>query len=246
MLSVLGIIVTLVVMEGLLSADNALVLAIMVRKLPDESQRKKALFAGMWGAVLARAFFVFIGTWLVHFWPIQILGALYLGYMVYGHVRQGETEDEDGDGQLDKFQNTVFHKVLRKVGINLSLFWSVIISVEVMDVAFSSDSILAALALSNQFWVLLIGGALGIAMMRGVAGVFLKLIAKVPEFEHTAFILIGLIALRMFLGAAHHLFALFGWQIDPIEVSDVTFFAVLVATFLGTFIVHSIRKPKVA
>lgn len=246
MLSVLGIIITLVVMEGLLSADNALVLAIMVRKLPDETQRKKALFFGMWGAVAARAFFVFIGTWLVHFWPIQLLGALYLGYMVYSHVRQGETEDADGDGQLDKFQNTVFHKILRKFGIHLSLFWSVIISVEVMDVAFSSDSILAALALSKEFWVLLIGGVLGIAMMRGVAGVFLKLIAKVPEFEHTAFILIGLIALRMFLGATHHLLALVGVDIEPIEVNDILFFVLLVVTFLGTFVVHSIRKPQAA
>ncbi len=69
-----------------------------------------------------------------------------------------------------------------------------------MDIAFSVDSILAAFAISDKVWVLLVGGMLGILMMRTVAGLFLALIEKVPELENTAFILIGIISAKMFAG----------------------------------------------
>jgi len=242
-LQVLGIILTLVVMEGLLSADNALVLAVMTNKLKDPAQRKKALFYGMWGAVIFRAFFIFVGVWLVKLWFIKVLGALYLGKIVYDHFRsQGQGEDEAETAS--HFENTFMHRALRKVGIHLSFFWSIVISVELMDLAFSVDSILAALALSDKFWVLLLGGVLGFVMMRGVAGAFQKLIDRVPEMEHTAFILIGVIALKMFITTIHEFAALFGYKMAEIHISHIAFFAVLIITFAGTFVVHAFRKNK--
>ena len=48
-LLVTGTVLTLVILEGLLSGDNALVLAVMVRHLPRE-QQKRALRYGIWGA----------------------------------------------------------------------------------------------------------------------------------------------------------------------------------------------------
>lgn len=242
-LQVLGIILTLVVMEGLLSADNALVLAVMTNKLKDPAQRKKALFYGMWGAVIFRAFFIFVGVWLTKLWFIKVLGALYLGKIVWDHFRsQGEGEDEAE--QASHFENTFMHKALRKFGIHLSFFWSIVISVELMDLAFSVDSILAALAISNQFWVLLVGGVLGIVMMRGVAGAFQKLIDRVPEMEHTAFILIGIIAFKMFLTTVHEFAGLVGYKMEEIHISSIVFFGILIVTFLGTFVVHAINKKR--
>ncbi len=63
-----------------------------------------------------------------------------------------------------------------------------------MDIAFSVDSVLAAFGVSEQIWVLLLGGMLGVLMMRGIAGVFLKLIDRVPELETASYVLIMLIA----------------------------------------------------
>ena len=237
-----GIIITLVIMEGLLSFDNALVLATMAGKIKDPALQKKALTYGMAGAVAFRALFIFLGVVLIKFWWLKVLGGAYLLKLAYDHFFKNEDEDEDG--VLDKYQDTLLHKVLRKFGIHLSFFWSVIISIELMDLAFSVDSILAALALSDKFWVLLVGGVLGIAMMRGVAGVFIKLIEKVPEMETTAYLLIVIIALKMLLSTVHNIAGLFGHQMAEIHISHGLFFAILGATFLGTFVVHFIRKPK--
>ena len=78
-------------------------------------------------------------------------------------------------------------------------FWGTVVAVEIMDIAFSVDSVLAAFGVSEQVWVLLVGGMLGVLMMRGIAGVFLKLIDRVPELETSAYILILLIAIKMFV-----------------------------------------------
>lgn len=244
MSEIIGIIITLVIMEGLLSADNALVLAIMASKIKDETKRKKALYYGMVGAIAFRAFFIFIGVWLTKLWFIKVLGALYLSHLAISHFRGKDTEDKDQDGMMDKYQNTFLHKILAKFGLRLTTFWSVVISIELMDLAFSADSILAALALSNNFWILLVGGVLGIAMMRGVAGVFMKLIEKVPEMEHTAFVLIGVIALKMFLSTIHNIVGLFGHTINEIHISNPVFFGILVVVFGFTFIVHFINKAR--
>jgi predicted tellurium resistance membrane protein TerC len=114
-----------------------------------------------------------------------------------------------------------------------------------MDLAFSVDSILAALALSDKFIILLIGGVLGIVMMRFVAGVFIKLIDRVPEMEHTAFILIAIIAVKMLLSVVHNIVGLFGTTIHEIEIPEPIFFTILGVTFLSTFVVHFFRKGKV-
>lgn len=245
-----GLIGTLIIMEGLLSADNALVLAAMVRNIKDPNQRKKALFYGMWGAIGFRAICILLGVWLIKLWWIKVLGAMYLLKLVVDHFKGSDEKDENNDGIADKFQETLLHKLLGKVGIKLSVFWSVVISVEIMDIAFSVDSILASLAISDKFIILFIGGILGIVMMRGVAGVFLKLIEKIPELEHTAFVLIAIIAIKMLLTTVgkigeslkqlSHLLVKFG----DYEVADGIFFSILGGTFLITYIIHLINNRK--
>lgn len=236
----LYIILMLVLMEGLLSVDNALVLSMATNKLKDPIQRKNALRYGMIGAVGFRALFIFLGVWLVKLWWLKLLGGLYLAYLVYGHFK-GE-EDEDADGIADKYQQTFFHKLLSKFGMKLTPFISVVISVELMDLAFSVDSILAALALSDKFWVLFLGGVLGIAMMRGVAGLFQKMVDKYPLMTHTAYILIALIAIKMILGTVHNIAGVFGYAMHEIHISH-TWFAVIVAVvFFGTFVVQKFVK----
>lgn len=236
-------IITLIVMEGLLSVDNALVLGMMAKKLKDPKDQSHAMFYGMFGAVAFRAIFILAGVWLVKLWFVKVIGALYLLKMVYDHFSGGD-EDEDNDGVVDKYQKTFVHRALAKIGLKMTPLIAVIISIELMDVAFSLDSILAALAISNKFWVLLVGGVLGIAMMRGVASFFMKLIDKVPELKHTAFILIFIIALKMGLSTVHNFAHLFGYEMHEIHISHMLFFGILAVVFLGTFVIHALRKKS--
>ena len=216
-----GFIGTLIIIEGLLSADNALVLAVLVKHLP-EKQRKKALMYGMFGAYFFRFVFIGVGVYLVKFAFVKILGAAYLAWIVISHFRsKGGDEDEGKEFNKKSWMVRVF-----------GTFWATVISVEMMDIAFSVDSILAAFAVSDQVWVLLVGGMLGILMMRTIAGVFLTLIEKVPELENTAFILIGIISAKMFAGV-------FGY-----ELNHYAFFAILIIAFAATFVIHFINKKK--
>ncbi|WP_407271284.1 TerC family protein [Radiobacillus sp. PE A8.2] len=215
-----GYIGTLVILEGLLSADNALVLAVMVKHLP-EKKRKKALTYGLFGAYFFRFLFIGLGVFLIKFWWIKVFGAAYLMWLVIKYFWKGE-DDEDAEG-------------VKKSGWlvrTFGLFWGTVIAVELMDIAFSVDSILAAFAVSEQVWVLFIGGALGIIMMRTVAGVFLKLIEKIPELETTAFVLIGIIALKM------------GASVIGIHIHHLLFFGILIIAFLITFIIHYYNKSE--
>lgn len=216
-----GLILTLVIMEGLLSADNALVLAVMVKHLPEE-KRKKALMYGMLGAFFFRFLFIGIGVYIVQFWYIKVIGALYLLYLVYKYFKE---KGQENDEEIKEFKGGWLERTL-------GIFWATVVMVELMDIAFSVDSILAAFAISNEVWVLLVGGILGIIMMRTVATVFLKLLEKVPELETTAYVLIAIIALKMLAGVA-------GW-----EMPHWLFFVIIAGAFAITFIIHYINKSK--
>lgn len=205
-----GVIGSLIILEGLLSADNALVLAVMVKHLPPK-QRKKALFYGIFGAYFFRIVAIGLGVTLINIPWIKIICGHYLLLIVLQHF----LTREDGEEEVGN----------KKMG-----FWRTVLAVEVMDIAFSFDSVIAAFGVSNQHWVLFLGGVLGILMMRGVAQLFLKLIEKIPEFETTAFILIAIIGVKMIT-------APFGFQMD-----QIVFFGILISVFLGTFLVHSIRN----
>ncbi|WP_413364629.1 TerC family protein [Lysinibacillus sp. 3P01SB] len=216
-----GLIFSLVIIEGLLSADNALVLAILVKHLP-EKQRKKALLYGLIGAYFFRFLFIGIGVYLVKFWFIKLLGGAYLAWISISHFIKKSNDGEEGK----EFNKQSW--LVRVFGV----FWATVISVELMDIAFSVDSILAAFAISDKVWVLLIGGMIGILMMRTIAGFFVTLIDKIPELETTAFILIGIIALKMLL------------SIVGIHISNYAFFAILIIAFAVTILIHFAKKGK--
>jgi YkoY family integral membrane protein len=236
--ALIGLVVTLVVLEGLLSADNALVLAIMTKVLPAD-QRKKALFYGMWGAIVFRAVCIFGWTYIAdwkYLWAVKAVGALYLAYLSLKGILEKKEELED-DVIEDE---SAVQKFFKKFGV--TPFVATIISVEIMDIAFSIDSILAAFALSQNFFVLIAGGILGILMMRSVAGVFTKLIERVPELEKTAFVLILLIAVKMFATVTENIGELIGQHWSSYEAPDMLFFGILIVTFAFTFVVHAMKK----
>jgi YkoY family integral membrane protein len=182
------VMLNLVLSEGLLSFDNALVLAILVSHLPQDRSYKLgpfemsiqqwALTAGIFGAYFFRVIAIGLGTYLIQFWTLQLIGGGYLLWLAYEHFFVGEDEES---------QMTAYGKG----------FWGTVIKVELMDIAFSIDSILAALGISKRVWIILLGGMLGILFMRLVAGVFVRLIERFPLFKHTGYALVALIGYRL-------------------------------------------------
>ena len=147
----------LVALEGLLSADNALVMAIMVLGLPKANHRA-ALRYGLIGGFVFRVIATLLASSLIQVGWIRLVGGLYLLYLTYTHFRGGEGTD-------DRRQVPA-----AKAMLGLSPFWATVVRVELINLAFSIDSILVAVAMSPKLWVVVTGGILGIVAMRLVVG----------------------------------------------------------------------------
>jgi YkoY family integral membrane protein len=199
------VLLVLIALEGILAADNALVMAVMVKHLP-EDQRKKALFYGLAGAFVLRFGALFLISFLVNVWQVQAIGAIYLLYISLNHI-------------LKKFvfKKNKHHKTEAK---KESGFWGTVLKVELADLAFAVDSILAAVALAvtlpatnlpiiggldgGQFLVILAGGIIGIVIMRFAATYFVKLLKKKPNLETAAFMIVGWVGVKLALYTLAH------------------------------------------
>ncbi|WEV56508.1 TerC family protein [Ligilactobacillus acidipiscis] len=215
------IILSLILIECLLSVDNAIVLAAQTQKLPTKKEQEKSLFYGIWGAYIFRFLLIGLGSYLINFWEIKVIGAAYLMYLSVKHFW----------GRAHPHKEHLSKKKRKPV---LPLFWSVVISIEAMDVVFSIDSILASLAISPNPVIVLIGGLVGILAMRGVAEIIMRLLEIVPELEVVAYGLIALIAVKLFLTIP---------AID-IEIPAVVFGAIVLLSILGAIIVNRIKNNK--
>ncbi len=169
----------LIFLEGILSLDNALVLALMVKHLPPAQQRR-ALTWGIWGAFAFRFVALFFLTQLMQLTWIKIIGAAYLFFIsIKGLVQEEDSPDAPKAGAF--------------------ALWRTILAVELVDIAFSADSILAAVSLTQSYWIVLLGGVLGIVMMRFAAVIFIKLIRSFPRMATTAYLLVFVIACKLMI-----------------------------------------------
>jgi YkoY family integral membrane protein len=182
------VILTLIVLEGLLSCDNAVALAMIVRQLPKE-QQGKALRYGIIGAYAFLFIAILLATWIISQWWLKVLGGLYLLWIAGKHLL-GKKPDE-----LDGGNGGHATSIWRIPG--LGLFWSAVVTVELTDIAFSVDSVAAAIALSHKFYVLLIAGMIYILVMRFAAQGFIKLLQVFPRLETCAFIAVAIIGLKL-------------------------------------------------
>ena len=216
------IIFSLVMIECLLSVDNAVVLAAQTRVLPTLKEQEESLFYGIWGSYLFRFLIIGIGTYLINFWEIKVIGAAYLIYLVYRFFHNKFF----GKRSKRKVRNRAAGLTGRK------RFWSVVAQIEFMDIIFSVDSVLASLAISPNPVIVLIGGLIGIACMRGVAEIIMRLMRKIPELEPMAYVLIFIIAIKLFLTIP---------AID-IEIPSDIFGMFMLAVFVLTIIIHFVRR----
>ncbi len=187
-------ILSLVLLEGVLSADNAMVLAIRVLSLPKGLQIK-ALRYGMASAFTFRAAATAAAAYLIALGWVKLVGGLYLLYLPLQHFlhRSG------GEGET---RHTI-KPAERWLG--LSPFWATVVKVELTDIVFAIDSILVAVAVSDKLWVVITGGILGIVMMRMVIGKLLGLIRRYPVLVDGAFIIIAWVGIKLLLEYGHGL-----------------------------------------
>ena len=229
------IIFTLILMECLLSVDNAVVLAAQTQRLTDKSEQRKSLVYGLWGAYLFRFIVIGIGTYLINFWEIKLAGSIYLFYLCFKFFYDQRHPKEVAEHEKEKEERRAAHHKNKKSKKHLlSLFWRTVISIEAMDIVFSIDSVLAALAVSDNPVVVLIGGMIGILCMRGVAEIIIKLMEFIPELQPMAYVLIGIIALKLLLA------------LPPLHYEmPNTAFAIVVFAILGlTITFHFIRVKR--
>jgi YkoY family integral membrane protein len=180
----------LVVLEGLLSADNAMVLAVLVLGLPAH-QRQQALRYGILGAFAFRIMATLLAAYLIEVAWVKLIGAAYLLYLPYEHFKPGaETEARRAI------------KPARPM-LGLTAFWSTVVRVELTDIVFAIDSILVAVAMSDKRWVIVTGGVLGIIAMRLVIGQLLAVIQKYPALVDGAFVIIGWVGVKLLIEFLH-------------------------------------------
>ena len=214
----------LVALEGLLSADNAMVLAVLVLGLPKQQQRK-ALRYGMVGAFAFRSIAVLLAAYLIRLGWVKLFGAGYLLYLVYRHFGGGS---EGTDRRTPP---------AAQPWLGLTPFWSTVVKVELTDIVFAIDSILVAVAMSPKIWVILTGGILGIVMMRLVIGQLLALVERYPTLVDGAFVIIGWVGAKLLVEYLHTE-GYIGFQI-PTWVS-----LVLIVVIFGVALVHALLQEK--
>lgn len=185
------IILNLIVIESLLSVDNAAVLATMVLDLPKE-QRQRALKYGIIGAYVFRGICLVIASWLVTVWFLKPLGGLYLLWLAFDYFK-GKNSVPKEEEVINKERSWIYRSTVGLMGP----FWSTVALVEIMDLAFSIDNVFAAVAFTDHMPLIYIGVFIGILAMRFVAQGFVKLMERFPFLETIAFIVIGVLGLKL-------------------------------------------------
>ena len=180
----------LVALEGLLSADNAMVLAVLVLGLPRQEQRQ-ALRYGILGAFAFRILAILLAASLIQVRFVMLVGAAYLLWLPYHHFA----------GHADAASRQRPKKATSVLG--LSPFWSTVVKVELTDIVFAIDSILVAVAMSSKLWVIITGGILGVIAMRLVVGQLLMLVQRYPALVDGAFIIIAWVGIKLCWEFAH-------------------------------------------
>lgn len=196
----------LVALEGILSADNAVVMAVIVKALPHEKQ-KKALFYGLLGALVFRLIALLLISFLVKVWEIQAIGALYLLYLAIKHM-------------LDLRRKNAGMKKEEETPKPAKSFWGTVAKVEFTDIAFAIDSMLAAAALvvglpqlgdfhiggmnGGQFIVMFLGGIAGLIVIRFAATQVIKLLDRYPTLETAAFLIVGWVGIKLAVSTLAH------------------------------------------
>src|SRR5579885_1677804 len=186
------LIVFLAFLEGTLSIDNAIVLAMMAKPLPKEQQRK-ALTYGLAGSMVFRLAALALASRVIYWRLAKLAGGIYLLFVAGKYAFVGRESERKPRAPTSRN------------------FWKTVVLIEMMDIAFAVDSILAAVALTPKFWIVFTGGMLGVVMMRFAAAFLIAVLRKFPRFERTAYELVALIGAKLIVDSFHFPGVQFEW-----------------------------------
>jgi YkoY family integral membrane protein len=192
------LILGILLLEVILSFDNAAVLATMVKDLPEE-QQAKALRYGILGAYIFRGVALILVDYILDIWWLKPIGGLYLLWMAISHFAQ--SNKETSEEEAEEVQKSLLYRMT--VGY-IGVFWSTVIAVEFMDIVFSIDNIFAVVAYTPNLFLICAGVFIGILAMRYVAKYFVVLMEKYPYLEKSAFIVIGILGLKLCFSVVVH------------------------------------------
>lgn len=249
----LWVLIVLVVLEGLLAADNAVVMAVMVKHLPRTDQ-KKALFYGLIGAFIFRFVALFLITILVNYWQIQAIGAAYLLFISIKNIYEKKFKEQEEEVEEEIWGSGGE----TKKGKGL---WATVLKVEVADIAFAVDSMLAAVAIAvtlpkvgdfhigginaGQFAVMFFGGIIGMVLMRFAAQWFVKVLNDYPELETAAFLIVGWVGIKLVvLTLSHDRVGILPHDFPHSTTWELIFWGVLLAIALGGYFTSVVKKKK--
>ena len=177
------ILLILIVLEAVLSADNAIALAAIAKSVQDPKLQRQALDIGLVAAYILRIILIVAATLVVKYWQFELLGALYLLWLVFNYFFSGDDEEEE----------------LEHRSLGFKSIWQVIPTIAITDLAFSLDSVTSAIAITEDTWLIVAGGTIGILILRFLAGLFIRWLQEYTHLEDAGFITVGFVGLRLLL-----------------------------------------------
>lgn len=227
-ISSLLIVINIILIEAVLSIDNAAVLATMVMDLP-KNQQSKALQFGIVGAYVFRIIAFLCASYLMKFWWLKFLGGIYLFLLFFNWYKQKvKKKSEDENNNENKSNSNWIYKQLNPF---FGVFISTVIMVEFMDLAFSIDNIFALAAYSTNLILLFIGSCIGILFIRFATRGFIALIAANPKMEIGAYIIIFLLSIKLLGSILIHFFPLLYFS-KLIDSQYVEYFISFISLFI--------------
>jgi YkoY family integral membrane protein len=178
------LLLVLVALEAVLSADNAVALASISQGLTDDKLRRQALNIGLILAYILRMTLILAATWVVRYWQFQVLGAAYLLWLVFQYF--SSKTNKDGEHHGPKFTSV----------------WQAIPTIAITDLAFSLDSVATAIAVSTDTWLVISGATIGIIILRFMAGLFISWLDEYTQLEDAGYVTVGLVGLKLLVRAA--------------------------------------------
>ncbi|MEO3704898.1 TerC family protein [Trichormus azollae] len=175
------VLLILVFLEAVLSADNAIALAAIAQGLEDKTLERQALNIGLVFAYVLRITLLLTATWVQKFWQFELLGAAYLLWLVFQHFTSQEDEENHHHGP------------------RFNSLWQAIPVIAFTDLAFSLDSVTTAIAVSQEWWLVITGTTIGIVALRFMAGLFIRWLDEYENLEDAGYITVAFVGLRLLL-----------------------------------------------
>ena len=211
----------LVGLEAVLSADNAIALAAISRRLEDPARQRQALNIGLGLALVLRLGLIAVAQWVLNLWPLQLAASAYLLWLCGNHLLRDGGSDEGAPCEQEQSSANAADGV-ESVARPLA---SVVLTLALTDLAFSLDSVAAAVAVSDRLILVMAGGLIGVIALRLTAELFIRWLGIFRHLETAGYLAVGLVGLRLLLRVV----------VPSIELPDWSLLALVALLFVWGF-----------